>query len=279
MPTPRSVIKRKRQAKRARARQRPRGHDVRNQYRQGDLPTAARTIGVLTIEDPYSEAARVDTDGNLDVTAQLRQAQHRDGTIAEGAPGWSPPRKPLITVVRNLRDDPVGRMHSRHQIDEAQYNAARAFQQAADEATLGAVRSVDLSRTKVDGGLPVNPLTDSRKRAMSLVRYAEERVVRRYGTEGLGLTRAVLVERQSVEQTARFRGATGEKELWFFGRLFRRCLDVLAAAFGFATSTYRRPRPFNGHGEPDPAEDPGRQADAAELADPRLRSGRANGCS
>jgi hypothetical protein len=79
---------------RARARQRPRGHDVRDQYRQGDLPTTARAIDVITIEDPYSEAARVDAEGNLNVAAQLQQAQHRDGTVAEGAPGWSPPRKP-----------------------------------------------------------------------------------------------------------------------------------------------------------------------------------------
>jgi hypothetical protein len=102
-------------------------------------------------------------------------------------------------------------------------------------------------------------------------------VVRRHGTEGLGLTRAVLCDRQSVEQTAKLRGADSDREVWFWARLFRRCLDCLALAFGFATSTYRPPR-LNGHGEQDdPAEDPARQASANELADPRLRYGRTNG--
>ena len=53
-----SAAFKKRRAVRARAKQRPRGHDIRDQYRTGDLPTTSR-IGVLTIEDPYSEAARV----------------------------------------------------------------------------------------------------------------------------------------------------------------------------------------------------------------------------
>ena len=256
----------KRRAVRARAKQRPRGHDLRDQYRTGDLP-ATFDINVLTIENPYAEA---------DVGAQLQQAQHHDGTSAEGAPGWEPPRRPLITVIRNFRDDPIGRMHSRHQIDELQYKAARAYQQTADQSTLGTVRSVDLSRTRVSGGLPPDPLPDSRRRAMERLRAVEERVARRYGTEGLGLTRAVLCDRQSIERTARLRGAESAREVWFWARLFRWCLDVLAAAFGFASSTRRPPRP-NGHAELDPAEDPGRAAREDELTDSRLRSGRANG--
>ena len=262
---------------RARARQRPRGgdHDVRDQYRKGDLPATSR-ISIAVIEDPYSEAARVDAEGNLDVGAQLQKAQHRDGTIAEGAPGWSPPRRPSITVFVALKDDPVGRMHSRHQIDKAQYQAARAFQQVAEQATLGSVRSVDLSKTKVSGGLPPDPLTDHRRRAMSLLRNAEDRVARRYGTAGLGLTRAILVERRSVEATARARGASSSREISFWAGLFRRCFDVLATAFGFANSTELPYRP-NGHAEEDPVADPGRHADELELTDPGLRRRRANG--
>jgi hypothetical protein len=101
----------------------------------GNTVPAAGHIGVLTIEDPYSEASRVDSAGNLDVSARLESVRHADDTLAEGAPAWSPPSRPLMTVIRALRDDPVGRMHNRHQIDEAQYKAARAFQQAADEPT------------------------------------------------------------------------------------------------------------------------------------------------
>jgi hypothetical protein len=168
-------------------------------------------------------------------------------------------------------------MHSSHQIDQAQYKAARAFQQAADEATIESVRSVDLSKTKVSGGLGPEPLTDGRRRAMALLRYAEQRVANRFGLEGLGLTRAVLCDRQSVEQTARLRGADSDREVWFWSRLFRKCLDVLATAFGFSTSTYRPRRP-NGHdGQGDPADDPARHAADLELTDPALRSGRVSG--
>jgi hypothetical protein len=178
-----------------------------------------------------------------------------------------------MTVIRALRDDPVGRMHSRHQIDQAQYSAARAYQELVDTAT----RSVDLSKTKVSGAKAADPLTPGRQRAMARLRIAEQRVANRFGLEGLSVTRAVLSDRQSVEQTARSRGASSPREMSFWTGLFRRCLDVLAAAFGFATSTYRPPR-LNGHGEPDdPAEDPARQADATELADPMLRWGKANG--
>jgi hypothetical protein len=212
-------------------------------------------IGVTTIEDPYTPAGYLDAEGNLDATAHLASARHSDGTVAEGAPGWSPPRRPLITVIRALRDDPIGRMHSRHQIDEAQYQAARAFQEAADKATLGAVRTLDWTRTPVSGGIAPDPLTPGRQRAMKWLRVAEEAVVRRHGSEGLGLTRAVLCDRQSVEATAKSRGAETDREVWFWSRLFRRCLDVLAQAFGFATSTYRPPR-LNGHGDEHPADDP-----------------------
>ena len=149
--------KRLRRAKRARAKQRPRGHDLRSQYRKSDLPATSH-IGVMTIEDPYSDAGRIDSAGNLVVAAQLEPVRHADGTVSEGQPAWSPPSRPLMTVIRALKDDPVGRMHSRRQIDEAQYKAARAFQECADRATLGSMRSVDLAKTKVSGGLPADPL-------------------------------------------------------------------------------------------------------------------------
>jgi hypothetical protein len=266
MLSPAPVIKKKRRAKRARARQRAR-YDLRDRYRERDLPV--EHIGIAQIEDPYAPAA-YDTEGNLDPAARLAPVQHADGTLAEGQPAWTPPRRPTMTVIRALRDDPIGRMHSRRQIDEAQYSAARAYQELVDRTTIGAVRSVDLSKTKVSGVLASDPLTPGRQRAMQALRVAEQRVANRFGLEGLSVTRAVLSDRQSVEQTARSRGASSPREMSFWTGLFRRCLDVLAAAFGFATSTYR-PRPLNGHAEHDPALDRGRMASELELADPRLR--------
>ena len=163
----------KRRAKRARARQRSR-YDLRDRYRRRDLP--AEHIAVAVIEDPYSQAGYVDAEGNLSAEARLTPVLHPDGSEAPGAPEWVPPRRPMMTVVRALREDPVGRMFARHQIDTAQYQAARAFQQAADQSTIGSIKSVDLEKTKVSGGLSPEPLTDGRRRAMARLRVAEERL-------------------------------------------------------------------------------------------------------
>jgi hypothetical protein len=90
MPTPAVVSKKRLRAKRARARQRAR-YDLRQRYREQDLPV--EHIGVATIEDPYTQAGHLDSEGNLNVAARLAPAQHSDGTVAEGAPGWAPPRR------------------------------------------------------------------------------------------------------------------------------------------------------------------------------------------
>jgi hypothetical protein len=124
-------------AKRARSHWRGRrAHDLRPQYRETDLPSGAN-IAVATIENPYAGAGRVDRAGNLDVEARLEPVQHHDGTLAEGAPAWMPPERPTLTAIVNLREDPIGRMRARRQVDEAQYAAARAFQRLYDAATLG----------------------------------------------------------------------------------------------------------------------------------------------
>jgi hypothetical protein len=260
----------KRRAQRARARQRSR-HDLRSRYRPDDIPV--ENIAIVSIEDPFTPAAYL-ADGALSAEARLAPAQHADGSSAPGQMGWTPPRRPMTTVIRSLRDDAIGRMHSRHQLTEAQYGAARAFQQAADQALFVTVRSLDLTKTRVSGGAPPDPLPPHRQRAMKRLRHAEEQVAHRHGNEGLSLTRAVLVERQSVEQAARLRGAQAAREIWFWSRLFRRCLDALALAFGLATSTRPAYKSTFIDGQ-DPALDSERQARPGELADPALRRGRA----
>ena len=223
--------KRLRRAKRARANQRPRGHDLRGQYRESDLPSGH--LHILTYEDPYEPAARIDSEGNLDVTARLEPARHADGSIAEGAPGWTPPRRPLVTVVANLKDDPLGRLFARRQIGQPQFLAGRMYQEHHDAAVITSVRSVDLSKTKVSGGLPAEPLTERQRRAAARLRSIERSVQRRYGDVGLWLVRLVLAERRPLEATARQAGATSARETSSVCWLFRKCLDTIAVATGF----------------------------------------------
>src|SRR6516164_4159193 len=258
-----AASKRRIRGKRARARQRERrGFDVRPQYREGDLPSTAH-IAVATIENPYAEAGRVDRAGNLDVEARLEPVQRRDGTLSEGAPAWTPPQRPTLTAVVNLRNDAVGRMRARRQVDEAQYQAARAFQQLYDFATIGGYSVADLLRPKVDGGRIRDPLPPARVAAAKRLRSVESTLKDWHGFAGLSLTRSVLTGGNSVDKAARDFGACSDREARFWGLLFRKCLDVLARSLGFANSAKRprQPRRVQYDSAPD-ASEPSLHADA-----------------
>jgi hypothetical protein len=109
----------------------------------------------------------------------------------------------------------------------------------------------------------------------SKLRFADEAIHERHGSEGLALVKDVLCERRSLEQSVKLRGADNERDRRWFGILFQKCLRVLAVQFGYATST-RRSRPMHlngGDGIPDTA-DASMHANSTELTDPRLRSAR-----
>jgi hypothetical protein len=266
---------RKLRAKRARARWREkRGHDLRPHYREADLPASAH-IAVATIEDAYAPAGRVDHAGNLDVEARLEPVLHHDGSLSEGAPAWLPPPRPTATVVVNLREDPIGRMHARRQVDAAQYQAARAYQQLYDRATIGNLSPADPSRIRVDGGKAPDPISAARIAAATRLRSVERTLSDWHGFAGLNLTRCVLTGGKSVEKTARDFGASSSRETRFWGLLFRKCLDVLAKALGFSNSAQRPQRlRLNGDGGIPDTDDASMHASAGDLTDPKFRSGR-----
>ena len=108
----------------------------------------------------------------------------------------------------------------------------RSYQQYHDATIIGSMRSVDLSKTKVSGGLPAEPLTEARRKAAARLRSIEAQVEKRYGDVGVGLVRAVLADRRPVEAAARSAGAVSEREFRSWGWLFRKCLDVIAVATG-----------------------------------------------
>src|ERR1700756_427956 len=56
-----------------------------------------------------------------------------------------------IVALRSIRNDPLGRLHSPHQIDEAQFRGGRAFQDDWEKAERGP-RALDPTREYVDGG-------------------------------------------------------------------------------------------------------------------------------
>jgi hypothetical protein len=259
-------------AKRARARQHPRGRDLRDRYREGDLPPAP-DLAVVEFDDPYATPGWIDSEGTLDPEARLKSARRADGSIAAGEPEWVAPSRPRIRAVARLKEDPIGRMHARQQIDRAQFLGARSYQELYDATQRGHGRSVDLEKTRVMFAPRPDPLTDAQQRASRRLQSVDRTVMQRHGEIGLSLVKAVLGERRPIGQTARAYGATGQREVHSVAWLFRHALTTIAKALGFLTSTARPYRaPVNGAAEADPADDPGRHADDADLADSRLRS-------
>jgi hypothetical protein len=142
-----------------------------------------------------------------------------------------------IAVVRNLRDDPLGRLQSRRQIDDAQFHGGRAFQRDFETAERGP-KAIDPSKEAVDGGLMPEAITEPQRKAA--IRLAG--VYRKLGQDGAALTHAVLIHGNTLSGVANSRGLGGRRWEEYFGMRFRECLDTLAKFYGFATEDSARRR-------------------------------------
>lgn len=135
-----------------------------------------------------------------------------------------------IMAIRSVRSDPLGRLHSHHQIDEAQYRGGRAFQNDWERAERGP-QAVDTTREYVDGTSTREPLTESQRQAVLRL----NRVERELGTDGAALVHDVLVLGLTMDQIGERRAARTQRWNDYFARRFRECLDRLALIYGFAT--------------------------------------------
>jgi hypothetical protein len=135
-----------------------------------------------------------------------------------------------IVTLRSLRNDPLGRMHSHHQIDEAQYQGGRAFQNDWEKAERGP-QAVDPSREYVDGGQFCEPITEGQRKAVLRL----NRVERELGADGSALVHEILILGMTMEQISQRRAVRGQRWLDYFARRLRECLDRLAQVYGFAT--------------------------------------------
>jgi hypothetical protein len=135
-----------------------------------------------------------------------------------------------IVTLRSLRHDPLGRLHSHHQIDEAQYRGGRAFQDDWEKAERGP-RAVDPTREYVDGGRAREPITERQRAAVLRLNRAE----RELGADGSALVHEVLILSMTMEQVGQRRGLATQRWADYFSRRLRECLDRLALIYGFAT--------------------------------------------
>jgi len=134
-----------------------------------------------------------------------------------------------IVVTRQLRGDPLARLHSHRQIDDAQYYAGRAYQRDCEVAER-ATRALDPTREAVDNSLVIDPLTD--KQVSAQARLADVRVA--LGHKMHAAVHAVLIDGATIEALARGNGRGGETWHKYYGRFFRDALDVLAVEYGLA---------------------------------------------
>jgi hypothetical protein len=135
-----------------------------------------------------------------------------------------------IVTLRSIRNDPLARLHSHRQIDEAQYQSGRSFQDDWEKAERGP-QAVDPSREYVDGGQTREPITERQRKAVLRL----NRIERELGADGSALVHQVLILGMTMEQIAQRRGLPGQRWIDYFGRRFRECLDRLALIYGFAT--------------------------------------------
>lgn len=136
-----------------------------------------------------------------------------------------------IVALRSTRSDPLARLHSRRQIDEAQYRGGRAFQNDWEKAERGP-RAIDPTRERVDGGQMREPLTEGQRRAVMRLNRIEHEL----GAEGTVLIHEVLIMGMNMEQVGERRDLRGQRWKDYFARRFQECLDRLALVYGFAAT-------------------------------------------
>jgi hypothetical protein len=136
-----------------------------------------------------------------------------------------------VTVVRALRDDPLGRLHARRQIDDAQFRAGREWQDTYESTCIGKIGSIDFMKEPVDGTpRRTEPITDrTQAAARKLARW--DRIL---GLDGCAIIRDILITGMTMEQIARRRGDLARTAPEYFGRRFRECLTTLAMEMGYA---------------------------------------------
>jgi hypothetical protein len=169
--------------------------------------------------DPSKAHDRRATDFNRGIAQHVAPIEV-DDPFAEGE---------KIIVMRAIRTDSLGRLHAHKQIDEAQYQAGRAFQDDW-ETVQGQQQACDPSQPYVDQSF--RPRGISKTHSEALVRL--NRAHRDLGLIGSAVASDVLIHGKSMTQIAADRGYIGRGWDEFFGKRFRECLDCLALAYGFA---------------------------------------------
>lgn len=142
-----------------------------------------------------------------------------------------------VAAPRQLRDDPLGQMHDRRQIEEHQYRAGRQFQDDWEvSGRSGRMTGMDTTQEPVDGGRAPSSRLGVTDRGMAAAQRlrAYEAVL---GTYGWKLAKLVLVDKRTLREATQVLhvDATRPAHLTFVGHRFRECLNTLAEMMGLAS--------------------------------------------
>lgn len=204
----------KAQQSRAKHEQAPKVYDSR-----AEIPANAKVF-VDVIDAPLA----------VPLSPSMQPAMRRDGSITPRGEELRPIAGPKEQVIRSLRNDPLAGMRARGSIDETQYNAGRALQEAFTKSLIGNIKAMDFTREAVDGGSRPEVLTDVQVLAMKYLRRAEADL----GPEGWLLAVDVLRDSHPIKDAAAKRGYFKQGQIEYVGMRFRECLDTLAVTFGLA---------------------------------------------
>ncbi|WP_258769573.1 MULTISPECIES: hypothetical protein [Bradyrhizobium] len=164
-----------------------------------------------------------------------------------------------IIALRSIRNDPLGRLHSHHQIDEAQYRGGRAFQSDWERAERGP-QAVDPTREYVDGVRGRESITESQRQAVMRL----NRIERELGTDGAALVHDVLILGLTMEEIGQRRAVRSQRWNDYFSKRLQECLNRLALSYGFATET----KGVTSHEKPARRKNTSRTAPTAALIAP-----------
>lgn len=132
-------------------------------------------------------------------------------------------------VVRSLRDDVLGHLHARKEIDDAQFQAGRKYERFAEQSQIGSVKAMDTTKEPVDGGGGiVEPISD---RQIAAVRELSE-AGRVLGRRGDALVRKILVGRLKFKEIS---PSIERNDVAHVRRVFFECLDELAVFWNLAS--------------------------------------------
>lgn len=138
-----------------------------------------------------------------------------------------------IVAFKNAKADPLERLKQQSDIDEAQYQAGKAYERDLELAEVGNVRAIDPTKEAVDGGRMPELVTDSQRRALVRLREAG----RVMGLFAESVVRGVLERNVSPAQLAIARGFSTRREQLHYGWIFRRALEELTQVYGTATES------------------------------------------